>query len=168
MSVTVEQLGQVRTELRAMLVSVIAAQMPDDVTVLAFHPVRMEPGALPAVCLDMSTLRTREPGEPASQLGSDDWHVELPVEIYVAANEDVQDPGTAMAHAELLSDTLIATIWANPQLDNWGDNGGLFSGVEVTIASVEPFIGSLNGEGVEPVLGYEAALHAFLLVPETT
>lgn len=168
MSVTVTQLADVMKDLRATVAAVIAAQMPAGVTVLDFHPIRIEPGALPAVCLDMSTIRTRDPDEGASQLGSDDWHVEIPIEIYVAANEDVQNPGTAMARAELLSCTLLATIWGNPQLDNWGDNGGLFNGVEATLAQIEPFVGSLNGDGVEPVLGYEGTLRAFLLVPEAT
>lgn len=168
MSFTPAQLSVVMADLRATLVSVIAAQMPTDVTVLPFHPIRLEPGVLPAVCLDISTIRTRDPDQAASQLGTDDWHVEIPVEVYVAANEDVQDPGAAMAHAELLQCTLLGTIWGNPQLDNWGSNGGLFSGVETTLASMEPFVGSLNAEGTEPVLGHEGVLRAWLLIPEAT
>lgn len=167
MSVTVTDLATVVAELRAIIADVLTAQMPAGTTVLDYHPIRLEPGALPAVCLDMATIRRIDPDEGDSQLGSRDWHIELPIEIYVAANEDVQNPGAAMLRAQALACQLIATIDDDPQLGNWGGNG-VWSGVQAVIASVEPFIGSLNGEGAEPVLGYEAALHAFLLIPETT
>lgn len=168
MPVTVTSLGSVVAELRAIVAAVLDAQLPSDVTVLDHHPIRFEPGSLPTVCLDMVTIRRIDPDTADSQIGSRDWHVEIPIEIYVAANEDVQTPGTAQAHAELIAAQVIATIDDDPQLGNWGGNG-VWNGVEAVIVSVEPFLGTANTEtGAEPVVGYEAALHAFLLVPETT
>lgn len=163
---TITDLSTVVREFRANLASIISTEITD-VTVIDGHPVRIETGNLPAVMLDMVTIRRVEPDEGDSQLGTRDWHFEVPIEIYVDALINVQDPAAASARAEELACRLIALIDSDPTLGNWGDNGGLYSGIEAVIASVEPFVGTLN-DTAQPVLGYDALLHAFLLLPETT
>lgn len=165
MTPTIADLATIVSEFRANAAAIIQAQITD-ATVINGHPIRIEPGALPAVMFDMTTIRRVEPDEGDSQLGSRDWHIELPIEIYVDANENVQDPAVAQALAERLACQLIATIDNDPTMGNWGDNGGLYNGVEAVIQSVEPFVGALSGSA-NPVLGYDAVLHAFLLAPET-
>lgn len=164
MPITVADLATVVRLFRANLASILTAGVPN-VTVLDGHPVRIEPGALPAVMIDMVTIRRIDPDEGDSQLGSRDWHLEVPIEIYVDATTDVQNPAVASALAEQLAANVIALIDGNPTLSNWGVSG-LYSGVEAVIQEAVPFIGALNGTDT-PVLGYEAQLHAFLLLPQT-
>lgn len=163
---TIAALGTVIAEHRANVAAIITAKITG-VTVIDGHPIRLEPGTLPCVMLDMVTIRRVDPDEGDSQLGTRDWHIELPIEIYVDATIDVLNPATSSALAERIAAQLIATIDADPTLGNWGDNGGLYNGVEAVIVSCEPFVGALN-ESAHPVLGYEATLNAFLLLPETT
>lgn len=163
---TITDLGTVVREFRENLASILSTEITD-ATVINGHPVRIEPGSLPAVMLDMVTIRRVEPDEGDSQLGTRDWHLEVPIEIYVDALLNVQDPAAASAAAEQLACRVIALIDSDPTLGNWGDNGGLYSGIEAVTPSFEPFVGSLN-ESAHPVLGYDGSLHAWLLLPETT
>lgn len=162
---TALELSAAVADFRALVSGVLVDQAMSGVTVIDGHPVRLEPGSLPAVVLDMVTIRRREPGEPDMQLGTWDWYLELPIEIYVAANEDVQNPAIASAHAEQLAAQVVCAIDGAPQMSN-RNQGLLYEIVEAVISQAEPFVGALNGNDNEPVIGYEAPLHAFLLLPE--
>lgn len=162
---TITDLSVVVATLRATVATILAEQVPS-VTVIDGHPINLLPGSLPAICLDMVTMERREPGEPDSQLGSWDWHITLPLSVYVAANEDYLNPSVGSALAEKLAANTIIALDADPQLD---ENGGsdLYSIIEAVIPTAEPFVGALN-QSQEPIVGFDLQLHVFLLLPQTT
>jgi hypothetical protein len=164
---SVADLSLVVSTLRATVAAILTEQVTvAPVTVINGHPINLPPGSLPSICIDLVTVTRREPGEPESEMGSYDWHITVPISIYVAANENYLDPAAGMSLAELLMCNAVIAIDADPQLDPQPASA-IYRVVEAVIPSAESFVGALN-QTAEPVIGYQLELHAYLLLSQPT
>ena len=88
----------------------------NDLLVYTYEPKELD--QLPAVTIDGPTaIRRVEPGEPESQLGSLDWHVQFTMRIYIAND----NPADAAANSRAVLGQVIAAIDADRSLDGAAD-----------------------------------------------
>jgi len=109
---------------------------------------------VPAVTIDIPTVRRTALDEGERELGSDDWLLTFPVSLYV----DLKVAGRDQQRAVELLEAVIAAIDANRTL-------GIPTIDDTKLVAGEPSLTSFSSDQARPLVEYECEVQVWKRVP---
>lgn len=118
-------------------------------TCKGYQRIPREYDSLPAAAIGIPSIERVGPDEAESQLGTNDWFIDYPVELAV----DLADPVYAQATLVGFVEAFVKAIDANQQLTN--------TVLDAKVVRAEPFV---EDNRAKPIIGYEATVRVWKLV----